>query len=191
MCAIKVRGNLMATRDRRTRGERGCNMCRLCNCPSTLAHTLQVCPRAHRLRIERHAEVCGSLVRSLQPKGYVVKEEPHIPCSNSFLKPDIVAFLNKPNPVCPESRIHSIRKILVLDPIVVADNADLDRCARGKSAKYSGRPVRDWLLAEWSKAFPDGRQADVRSRVRYRICPTYLSRGWPSTGGALGPGLRI
>ncbi len=130
--AIKVRGNLLASYERPARGRKTDNKCRLYHVMGTLDHLLQVCPRVHGLRIQRHNEICQSLGKALQKLGWNVFYEPHMKSGTSFVKPDLVCLSKE------ECRM------VIIDPIVAVDNANLNDVAEGKVTKYS-TPCQNYM----------------------------------------------
>ena len=90
----KVRIGALATRSRTTRGRRGDRLCRAgCMAQETNNHVLQICPRAHKARIDRHDGVLSYLGRNLRRQGFNVHEEPHYRTQIGLRKPDIVATM--------------------------------------------------------------------------------------------------
>ena len=63
----KVRIGALPTRSRTTRGRRSNRLCRAaCMAQKTNNHVLQICPSAHKARIDRHDAVLSYLGRNLQ-----------------------------------------------------------------------------------------------------------------------------
>ena len=58
-------------------------------------HVLQICPRAHKARIDRHDAVLSYLGRNLRHQGFEVREEPHYRTQEGLRKPDIVETMGK------------------------------------------------------------------------------------------------
>ena len=73
----KVRIGALPTRSRTTRGRRGDRLFRAgCMAQESNSHVLQICPRAHKARIDRYDAVLSYLGRNLRRKGFEVHEEP-------------------------------------------------------------------------------------------------------------------
>src|SRR5688572_25922287 len=79
--AVKVRGNLLPSAERSSRGRRtGPVWCDAgCNAWGTLAHISQSCARTHRLRCDRHNSVLDLILKRIEAKGHSVIREPVIP----------------------------------------------------------------------------------------------------------------
>ena len=123
--AIKIAS--LPTKVRSARGRPGAAvMCNECNQPANLSHCLQVCGRTAGLRTKRHNELVRGIKDAVKRKGFTVVDEPHIYLTKSrrrdFLKPDLVIF-NK-------------NRVIVLDPSIVADNAQLTSRYHDKIDKY-------------------------------------------------------
>ena len=74
----KVRIGALPTQSRTTKGRRGDRLCRAgCMAQKTNNHVLQICPRAHKARIDRHDAVLSYIGRNLRRQGFEVQEEPH------------------------------------------------------------------------------------------------------------------
>ena len=91
----KVRIGALPTRSRATRGRRRDRLCRAGYniVQETYNHVLQICPRAHKARIDRHDIVLSYLGRSLRRQDFEVQEEPHYLTQEGLRKPDIVATI--------------------------------------------------------------------------------------------------
>lgn len=78
-------------KSRAARGRETFNLCsRGCSESETLNHILQKCCATHRLRINRHDQLCIYLSRSLLQRGYFVQQEPVFESPDeSKLKPDL------------------------------------------------------------------------------------------------------
>ena len=84
----------LPTRSRTTRGRRGDRLFRTGRmAQETNNYVLQICPRAHKARIDRHDAVLSSLGRNLRCQGFEVQEEPHYSTQELLRKPDIVAIM--------------------------------------------------------------------------------------------------
>ena len=130
--AIKVRGNLIGTALRSSRGRpQASSVCDCCGRIESLAHILQVCPRTHASRIARHDKIVDLVEQALTPKGYSISREPAIPTPAGIRKPDLVVARGS--------------AVTVLDVTVVADNADL-ALSHGRKCEYYDTPaVCEWL----------------------------------------------
>ncbi|CAG0923612.1 unnamed protein product [Notodromas monacha] len=74
--AIKVRGNLIATGERMTRGRGPPPRCpEGCNATDSLGHILQSCSRSHDIRCKRHDMLRTKLSKMLREQGHYVFEE--------------------------------------------------------------------------------------------------------------------
>ena len=89
-------------------------------------HVLQICPRAHKARIDRHDAVLSYLGRSLRRQGFEVQEEPHYWTQEGLRKPDIVATMGTLG--------------LVIDAQIVGEQSDLERARTAKIRKYADNP---------------------------------------------------
>ena len=90
---MKVRGNLVPTAERTSRGRRqGSVMCDAgCNAQGTLAHISQSCARTHFLRCDKHDLVLGLIIEKIESRVHEVIREPSIPTGDGRHKPDLVA----------------------------------------------------------------------------------------------------
>ena len=147
--AVKVRGNLLATRSRASRGRalksgltqvRGPRQDTCPACPdkaANLAHMAQTCGRTHGWRCQRHNEVVKMLKTSLDRKGYTCFVEPRIPKGSTFLKPDLVCFRKlKDNSGSWEC--------LLVDPTIVSDSCNFSGPLDAKFDKYAVDEVNEW-----------------------------------------------
>ena len=57
-------------------------------------YVLQIFPRAHKARIDRHDAVLSYLGRNLRRQGFEVQEEPHYRTQEGLRRPDIVATMS-------------------------------------------------------------------------------------------------
>ena len=145
--AVKVRGNLLATRARASRGRKlqsGLTSVRSLppdKCPAcpdriaNLAHMLQTCGRTHGLRSLRHNSLLGMLKKTLCRSGFICTVEPRIPKGSTFLKPDLVAYRDGGHQI----------DVLLVDPTIVSDQADFPAVLSQKSEKYDVEGVHAWL----------------------------------------------
>ena len=88
----KVRGNLVKTKGRSSRGRPAKDL--YCDCCKrdyeSLAHILQVCPRTHGSRVERHDSMLDCIERSLKDRDACVERETRIPTQEGIRKPDLI-----------------------------------------------------------------------------------------------------
>ena len=88
IAAIKVRGNLIGTALRSTRGRpQDLTACNCCGRMESLAHILQVCPRTHASCIAEHDEFVDLVNRVFTRKGYTISCEPAIPTRQGYESP--------------------------------------------------------------------------------------------------------
>ena len=117
----------LPTRSRATRGRRGDRLCRAgCMAKETNNHVLQICPRAHKARIDRHDAVPSYLGRNLRRPGFEVQEEPHYCTQEGLRTPDIVVTMGILG--------------LVIDAQIVGEQSDLERARTTKMRKYADHP---------------------------------------------------
>ena len=136
--SIKIRGNLMPTATRMSRGRPLRDVaCDACGRPESLGHILQVCPRTSGGRNDRHNAILARTVKILIKKGSVLVE-PAIPTPAGLRRPDIIAW-------------HSGTKCFIIDVTVAADNADLRDVHRRKVEYYDNEHIRNWARGVSSK----------------------------------------
>ena len=131
----KIRGNLVSTKGRQSRGrplvDPKCDCCK--REYESLAHVLQVCPRTHESRVARHDNILDCVEKALKEQKAEVLVEPRIPTPEGIRKPDLV-----------------VRKegvVYVMDCQIVADNADLQKSHLSKTLYYDKREIRDFALS--------------------------------------------
>ena len=91
--AVLLRGSLLHTALRASRGHPDApTACDACGRPESLGHILQVCPRSHAVRVERHNKVVQLVVRNAKRKGWNCLVEPTIPTRAGVRRPDIVLY---------------------------------------------------------------------------------------------------
>ena len=130
--AIKVRGNLIGTALRSSRGKPQAPTARdCCGRTESLAHILQVCPRTHGSHVARHDKIVDLVEQALTRKGYTISREPAIPTPAGIRKPDLVVARNS--------------AVTVMDVTVVADNADLAQSHGMKCEYYDTPSIREWI----------------------------------------------
>ncbi|RXG57087.1 Retrovirus-related Pol polyprotein from type-2 retrotransposable element R2DM, partial [Armadillidium vulgare] len=132
--SLKLRGNLLATGERKLRG-RGTPPCSVgCRVGDSLGHWLQGCPEGHHLRVTRHDKLVNYVASQLVGKGHRVAVEPAIPTPAGMRKPDLVI----------ETRDGSTH---VVDVQIVADSAvtSLKAAHERKVAYYNTPPVLEWV----------------------------------------------
>ena len=95
IAAVGVRANTLPTKARCGRGRpdaiRHCGACGP-DVLETLGHILQICPRTHGARINRHDIILRLLAKRLEKLGWQVKVELRITTSAGLRKPDLLAF---------------------------------------------------------------------------------------------------
>lgn len=164
--ALQTRGALLKSVARGARQSPGTSL----ECPKcdktvcNLSHLLQVCPIVKDVRIERHEEVVSGIARAASRQGYEVLYEPQIPVKPTWLKPDLVLIKKG--------------EIIVIDPTVVADNADLEDTHRLKTKKYDIKEIREYLQRLHKEKFPTYIQCDLRisgAILDWRGCWSALS----------------
>ena len=84
---------------------------------------LQICPRAHKARIDRHDAVLSYSGRNLRRQGFEVQEEPHYRTQEGLRKPYIVATTGTLG--------------LVIHTQIVGEQSDLERARTAKIRKYA------------------------------------------------------
>ena len=115
---MAIRSGSAYTRSRaaRGRGERSVINCQgHCGARETIGHVLQQCSKTHGARIERHDLIVARLRGRLEDLGYSVTQEPVIPSGDSYLKPDLIGWLDHSSARGPREG-----SICVLDVQVVA-----------------------------------------------------------------------
>ena len=159
--AVAVRGNLLPTRHRGSRGKSRDQQRRTCDAcgPSqleTLSHISQVCPRTWGARIKRHNRLLAQLVRMLERRGYTTLAEPKFSSKRGNFKPDVLVW--------------NVGQAAVIDVTVTTDNLPKpDSAHHAKVEKYS-------VVEEISEF--------VRKQVGVEPLYTALSINWR---GALAP----
>ena len=98
-----------------------------------LGHIVQVCPRTHGPRIDRHNAVVKKILERLVQMDWTVCLEPRIPTAQSFVKPDLV-FWNGDS-------------AFVLDVGINGDGFDPDTGHERKVDYYAAEAVhiRKWI----------------------------------------------
>lgn len=133
--AIKIRGNLIATAHRTSRGASRRNHNRLCDAgcqkPETLAHISQTCPRTWAPRIARHDAITNYVGGRLRELGWNVKKEEPIPTRAGVRKPDIVATKGA--------------RAVVTDITIVADHINPDEALKRKVLHYDTMDIREHI----------------------------------------------
>lgn len=135
---IQLRGGLLPTKSRRSRGRRDpeTNLsCRgSCGAVETLNHVLQRCGVTHDGRCARHNRVMRDVEKKLRRESRNSWLEPIIPAGQSFIKPDIVLL--------------DEGKLTVLDIAVVAGNRMGDSW-KLKCEKY-GSQCNSVAIQKWA-----------------------------------------
>ena len=129
--AVKVRGNLLPTAVRTSRGRTGVSiLCGACQRPGSPGHILQVCPRTHRLRVSRHDKIVFLVQSAAGKAGWSCIREPAIPTTACLCRLDLIFH-------------HESWSTLVLDVTIVADNAVLHEVHARKVQYYDVPHIRN------------------------------------------------
>lgn len=132
IAAVKVRGNLIGTALRRSRGRpQVSSRCDCCGRIKSLGHILQVCPRTHASRIARHDKIVDLVEKALTQRGHSICREPAIPTPAGVCRPDLVVEWDS--------------AVTVLDVMIVANNADLTRSHDRKCEYYNTPSILEWI----------------------------------------------
>ncbi len=130
--ALLVRGNLLPTPARKSRGREGVSpLCPTCGTWCTLGHISQVCPRTHGMRVARHDNIVKYVTEQLRGRNFTVLVEPTIPCGGSYLKPDLVCWQRG--------------RAFVLDVVVTSDGFGFSEAINRKVSKYDNEVVRRFV----------------------------------------------
>ncbi len=134
--ALKIRGNLIHTRLRSSRGrpaaptrcDKGCNR------RETLGHILQSCPCVQPWRIKRHDDVLSLFIKILGKRGWHTCREPAIPTPAGIRRPDLI--------------IWGHGRSMVVDVQVVSDSGAVMLLAahESKIVYYQTEPIALWVL---------------------------------------------
>lgn len=131
--AIKVRGNLLPTGERSTRGRRSvppkCDAG--CNAVESLGHISQSCSRTHLIRCARHNSVAKYIDKRCCELNYEVWSEPSIVTSMGLRKPDLIVYNQN---VC-----------YIIDVSITADFFPMTRPYNAKLLYYNINEIRSWL----------------------------------------------
>ena len=151
--ALKVRGNLIATKERNNRGRvivPGTDFCDAgCRIKESLGHVVQGCARTHGVRIQRHDLILDKLGEMLRWKGHVVAREPCIPTPQGVRFPDQIILANDHAAASP--------RLYVADVQIVSDSwtaGHLSHYHRLKVEKYCTQPIKDWVR-HWARSLPN------------------------------------
>lgn len=132
--AIKIRGNLMPTPVRNSRGRPSVEVqCDACGRPCSLGHVLQVCPRTHGPRIRRHDKIVRRLEELAARNNLETIWEPRIRTKAGLRKPDLIIINRDKN------------LSLAVDVSIVADSADLESEHNNKVNYYDNSEIRSWI----------------------------------------------
>lgn len=129
--SVLVRGNLLKTGERATRGaDRGGERnCRRCGTVQSLGHISNHCPWSQLPRVERHNRLVKSLREALEKRGWKTQLEPRIKLdAGSFCKPDLVIVKDN--------------ETIVLDPSIVGSSRSFMSAYHEKIALYDKPEVR-------------------------------------------------
>lgn len=127
--ALHVRGNLLPSGERNSRGRRTVPvLCEAgCNAQYTLAHLSQSCVRTHNLRCKRHDSIVDLLVTKRSEMEYMVIKEPTISTCSGTRHPDLV---------------FSAKEVAyVIDVTVTSDNNNMDGPYQDKVTYYNSPDV--------------------------------------------------
>ena len=89
-------------------------------------HVLQICPRAHKARIDKHDAVLSYLGRNIRRQGFEIQKEPHYRTQEGLRKPGIVATMGTLG--------------LVIDVKIFGEQSDLERARTAKIRRYADNP---------------------------------------------------
>ena len=95
-------------------------------------HVLQVCPRTHSPRVERHNKIEQLVVRNAKLKGWSCMVEPAIPTTAGIRRPDIITY-HEGEPAC------------AIDVQIVADNAVLSEAHKRKCHYFDQPEIIAWI----------------------------------------------
>lgn len=135
--AVQVRGNLLPSSERSTRGRReALPFCEAgCNAVCSLGHISQSCVRTHRLRCARHNSLVEFMRSLLVKNGNIVLVEPIIVTRHGNRKPDIVSINS--------DECH------ILDVTISADVFDMAKAYQQKVSYYQDEDILHWAASEW------------------------------------------
>jgi hypothetical protein len=132
---IRLRGNLMPTRTRQSRGigdkEQDSRCSAGCNDPESLSHILQRCYKTSGLRILRHNNIVKLVAEKLKEKQWEVSIEPQIRTSFGLRKPDLV--------------LHKNNLAVILDVQIVSDSKELKESHELKVSHYNVQEIVGWV----------------------------------------------
>ena len=137
--SVKVRGNLLPTGSRSSRGRRGpgndgwCDAG--CRSKESLNHISQACVWTHGGTVRRHDTVSRFVCGRLRQRGFTAIEEPRIPTRSGIRKPDIIADKNG--------------KPVVLDTQIKSDTLKLAEEHARKRRYYDTPDVLDWVRSKF------------------------------------------
>ena len=130
---LKVRGNLLPSVERSSRGRRTeLAKCEAgCSSVGTLAHISQSCVRTHRLRCSRHDSVLDVVIHGIEAHGGTVIREPNIPTQHGVRKPDLIAMVGE--------------TAYVIDVTITADCSYMKRPYEEKVKYYKKQEILEWV----------------------------------------------
>lgn len=119
--AIKLRGGLLSTKVRRSRGrqENADLLCRgRCGHHESIQHILQHCSLTHDIRCRRHNDICRLVASRLRRNNIRFFQEPCIPTPVSFCKPDFIIIRDSiayvlDVSVCDDANVHLSRQLKI------------------------------------------------------------------------------
>ncbi|RLJ22878.1 hypothetical protein DJ031_00040 [bacterium endosymbiont of Escarpia laminata] len=139
---VKIKGNLIHTALRASRGRpEASTRCDACRGVESLGHILQVCPRTHHTRCDRHDGINSYLKTVLGKKGYTTRVEPSIPTPAGIRRPDLVVWKDD--------------KCGVIDVTIIADNHSLEDAHQRKTTYYNQPAIREWCAKEFGLVAAD------------------------------------
>ena len=145
--AVKLRGGLIDTPARRSRGRDGSSTCDYgCGTRATLAHILQTCPRTWGPRIARHDSLVAYMTGRLIELNFSVEEEETVRTEEGVRKPDIVARKGA--------------RAIVIDAQVVSDGHPLDHANAEKVNYYNKEAVKSAVAQKEQRPV---RQVEVKA----------------------------
>ena len=115
--AVKMRGNLIGTPARKSRGDRGQGGCHRCGYErkANLNHILQMCSVTHGLRVDRHDRLKGLVAGKARARGWNVLIEQPISTQRGGRKPDLIFSGKVPG---------TERKVIVVADVIITNDCE-------------------------------------------------------------------
>ena len=138
--AVKLRGNLVNTPARASRGRREQGGCPRCGdrFAANLNHIFQMCSVTHGLRIDRHDRLKGLIAGKAKAKGWNVLIEPQFSTKRGLRRPDLIISGKVPG---------SSRKVIVVADVTITHDKEngFELAKRKKKESYgrSNNPAYD------------------------------------------------